>query len=154
MLAESLKKVVEIAGDTTFPASTAILESEESADLEYNKDANAIIGWNQPYYSVVWPVNVTQPGKYAISVLQASKQKDEQTFTVSVAGTTLTKQVLVTNNESDFKSVEMGEIDIAQPGGYKLSVQPEKAVDYGNIMALREVTLKRVGDVTPHKEEE
>jgi hypothetical protein len=154
LLAESLKKVVEIAGDTTFPASTAILESEESADLEYDKTANAIIGWNRPYYSVTWPVNVTQPGKYAISVLQASKQDEEQTFSVSLAGATLTKNVLETDSESDFKTVEMGEIDIVQPGGYKLSVQPEKAVEYGDIMALREVTLKRIGDVTPKKEGE
>ena len=149
-LEKDLKKVIAVPADeTTLPTSGAIIHADEAADIEYVKEENAITGWNRDYYAVLWPVKIEQPGKYAVTALTGSNNKQEQSFTVSLAGNTIESDVVNTGSLASFKPVKAGEFDVLSAGYFKLSISGKKMADYGDLMSLREVTIKRIGDVTP-----
>lgn len=151
---KNLKKMISVGeGETTLPASGAIIEADDSADIAYVTKENAITGWNRDYYTIVWPIDVAKAGKYSITALVGSNNKQKQTFTVSVAGNTVEAKVVDTSSPTVFKPIKVGEFDIINPGTFKVEISGKEMATYGDLMSLREITLKRVGDATPDTSE-
>ena len=88
-----------------------------------------------------WDFEVTEPGKYAVEILQGcGKGNGGSTVTFAVGEQVLPVTVQDTGGFQNFVSRAIGEFTFAKPGRYSLSVKPVKKAAKA-VMDLRSVTL-------------
>ena len=149
--------VLELAGDK--PETTEIIARPAKGDgriLMHARDAvvhgltlryepephkDTVGYWTKPDDWVSWDFDVTQPGKYAVEILQGcGKGNGGSTVHFAVGEQVLPVTVQDTGGFQNFVPRTVGEFTFAKPGRYTLSVKPVKKAGKA-IMDLRSVTL-------------
>jgi alpha-L-fucosidase len=121
--------------------------SPDDADLHGSVKVEAQGGqpnlgfWDNAADSVSWKVKFDKPGKFNVSTACASTHEGAQ-FAVEICGQTLVGKPVRTETWSDFKPMNLGQIDVAQPGEQELKVRACDAQSWKAIN-LRAVKLTR-----------
>ncbi|MFT5107159.1 MAG: hypothetical protein ACI9UA_002788 [Pseudoalteromonas tetraodonis] len=134
-----LPNLAKVVDKVTLSAKAGLLDAYV---LKFNEDPKilGVTEWTHPEDRIYWPLRFEKAGTYKVSVVQSSKEKDKDRYEIEVAGETLVGEVETTGSDSKFTTVEVGQISIAEPGGYTLMVSPTKIK--GELMILRSVTLE------------
>jgi alpha-L-fucosidase len=95
--------------------------------------------WDKGDEWVSWKVQFTQPGKFKVSASCACTSGGAE-FVVEVAGQQLTGQPEETEGWDKFKEVNLGEVEVDQPGDQVVNIRPKNASAW-KAMNLRFVKL-------------
>jgi alpha-L-fucosidase len=94
---------------------------------EENQGGEPNLGfWDNPQDSVSWKANFTQPGKFQVTA-NCSTVFAGSEFVVEVAGRSLAGKALQTGAWDKFNVVDLGQIEIKQPGALVVQVRPKSA---------------------------
>ena len=126
-------------GSITLPASQARLHGS-SFQYESGGLLDNIGYWTTPEDWVDLEFKVTEPGRFVLSAVIAAPASGS--FEISVAGQTLRCAAPNTGNYVEFKSVELGRVEIPAAGKAMLAVRPIK--EGWQPMNLKAIRLERV----------
>ncbi|MGI9244886.1 MAG: DUF5077 domain-containing protein, partial [Verrucomicrobiales bacterium] len=136
-----LQDLVTVTNDATLSAEYALLDAF-SAKYDGSPDMLAITDWNHSQDRIYWPVRFEQPGTYSIEITQACKEDDQDEYEVTVADSKLEAKVRATGGDTTFKTFDIGEIEVVEPGGYTLGVAP-KQIRGKMLMNLRKIKIEK-----------
>ena len=102
----------------------------------------AITNWSDPRTWISWDFIVEEPGNYDVKLTQSIDGYGGSTYEVIVGNNVLPGTVLDTRDHDRFIDVELGAVNLPEPGIYTLTVKP-KGVAKTFIMNLRSVTLTK-----------
>ena len=126
-------------GNVTLVPDTAELHGDQIKQEQQGGTPN--IGfWDRSDEWVSWKVQFTQAGSYQVSV-RCSTVNPESEFVLEVAGQQLAGKVSKTGTWADFRSLDLGRLEIKQPGEQIVKVRPRDAKTWKAIN-LASVTLK------------
>jgi arylsulfatase A-like enzyme len=131
-------------GSITLPAKTADIHGVQ---LRYEPlpHKNTLGFWTRAEDWVSWDFDVKKPGTFSIELLQGCGQgQGGSQVEVSVAEQTFPLTVEDTGHFQNFRPHTVGQVKLAQPGRYTLSVKP-RSKRARAVMDLRAVTLWPVG---------
>lgn len=116
----------------------------ETMQLMQMDDVPGFVGnWVDPNESVRWVVEFTQPGDYAVRVLQACPTECAgQDFQVTVGGTVLRSKSRPTADFLDFQPYDLGSFHVEQPGRAIVEIGTGGALKCP-LMNLHAIELKR-----------
>jgi len=127
-------------GTLTLSADTAQLHGDQIRQEEQGGQPS--IGyWDRADEWVSWKVQFTQAGTFKVSACCATVHSDSE-FVVEVAGQQVTGKVAQTEGWADFRVLDLGQVDVKQPGEQVVKVRPRDA-DTWKAINLRSVTLTR-----------
>lgn len=89
--------------------------------------------------SIYWNLYVTTPGKYNVTLYQACpKDKAGSRYELQISGSNLKGVIQATNDWNDYTGIELGMINISQPGTQKFIFAPRQIMhgDLGNIKGI------------------
>jgi alpha-L-fucosidase len=98
--------------------------------------------WDRADEFVSWKVQFPKPGKFQVSVAVATIHPTTE-FVVEIAGQKLVGQAPQTGNWAEFRSRNLGQVEITQPGEQIITVKPKDPQSW-KAMNLRAVKLDRV----------
>ena len=128
-------------GTLTLGAAVAELHGDQIKQEEQGGQPN--IGfWDRADEWVSWKAQLPKTGKFKISVSCASLNPDPE-FVVEVAGQKFNAKAPQTGGWDEFKTVEVGQVEIKQAGELAIAIRPRDAQTWKAIN-LREVKLIRV----------
>jgi alpha-L-fucosidase len=113
-------------------------------DAKVEGDAVKNVGfWTNAGDSVIWNLQVDQPGDYAVKLTYACDNgADGSEYTVAVDDSSVKGKVESTGSWGDYKTIDLGTIHVSSGGHKKLIIKPI-SMPHGAVMNLRAVTLKR-----------
>ena len=82
--------------------------------------------WDRPEEWVSWQVKFDQPGKFQVSAACATVHAEAE-FIVEAAGQTLPGKPPRTDGWADFRTVDLGQLEVAQPGVQRIAVRARDA---------------------------
>lgn len=130
----------------TQPASGLLHFAAKDADIEghtaaYEVGKDCIGFWTNAGDSVSWTVKVNRPGKYKVQLTYACEAGSEGSLvSLTAAGKELQFTVEKTGSWSDFKTVDLGEIQLDAAGLTKFMVKARMKPNLA-VMNLRSVRL-------------
>ena len=130
-------------GTITLTAADAEIKGLH-AQLE-NRGGQPNIGWwSEAGDFVQWPVQVTHPGAFKVELAYACEAGSAgNEFAVEVGGQKLVGKVAATRGWDDFNTVELGTIQLDQPGQVPVTVKPSSmGIKGSGLMNLRALILK------------
>ncbi|MBN1442882.1 MAG: glycoside hydrolase family 97 N-terminal domain-containing protein, partial [Planctomycetes bacterium] len=80
--------------------------------------------WFEPRCRAEWVVEIKKPGEFAVSAIAAATG-DGARITVSAAGSALEAAIPSTGDYKKYTTVELGRLDIPQPGRHAVILQPK-----------------------------
>ena len=102
--------------------------------------------WTDPEDTVTWHLDVTSPGTFEVSVTYSAREEWlGKEYVVSVGAERLTAQVEHTGDWYEYKTFEIGTVDLPEPGRYTLQICPASP-SMEDVMYLRSVQLERVSE--------
>jgi len=135
--------LLDAKGTQTLSAQTAELHGNRIKQEEQDGQPN--IGyWDRADEWVSWKVQFTKPGAFVVSAGCATVHADSE-FVVEVAGQQLTGKAPQTNGWADFHVLDLGRIEIEQPGEQVVKVHPRDPNTWKAIN-LRSIDLTQVDD--------
>ena len=141
--AESTVTQPDAHGDFTLLADAAELHGETVNTEERGGQSN--IGfWDKPGDWISWKVNIARPGKYTVSAATATVNPGA-TVAVEVAQGSLAAEIPRTGDWGEFKTTELGQIEIKHPGEQLLKVRAKESSSWKAIN-LRFIKLTRAAD--------
>ena len=127
-------KVVLSAKDVTIHGKTVRYEPQPHK--------NTVGYWTKAEDWVSWDFKVTKPGTFRVEMTQAcGKGSGGSEYQLTVGTQTLTDTVPDTGAFTNFVKRVIGQVKLAEPGDYTLSVKPVKKPGVA-VMDLRAVTLQ------------
>jgi alpha-L-fucosidase len=148
IIGDDLKPAPIVAASAATPAEGGLTLDADSATVHGRKLAKESRGgvsnlgfWDDPAEFVSWVFKCSQPGAFRVSVVYAAAAGDTQ-FVVEAAGQKLVAKVPRTGGWDDFQAVDIGQLEIAQPGEHTVMVGPLNASVW-KPMNLRRVTLHK-----------
>jgi alpha-L-fucosidase len=151
--------VLEISGTPEVDPPVVEQGREGTMDLDYvhaitagraikrfnRKGRFYISKWTSPEDTVTWHLDVTSPGTFLVSVTYSAREEWlGKAWTVSVGSQRLTAQVEHTGDWYEYKTFEIGTIDLPEPGRYTIQICPASPT-VGDMMYLQSAQLARVG---------
>lgn len=135
---EKLESVIRLAdtGLTGLPASQAAYRLGSAL---IHRDG-ALVDWNSPADWASWLVEVPAAGKYEVRIHQSHAGEETGTYEVLLAGTVLPAAVVATGGES--KGFILGEIEVPEPGIYKIFLRPRKLPAQGGLFEVQKLALQ------------
>ncbi len=130
----------EADGSISLPASEAEVNGD-SIRYEKSDDRDNIGSWGNPAETAYWQFTITKPAKFDVTA-QIAAPEGNGSFDIVVGGHTLRCSAPTTSGYGDFKSVDLGTINIPEAGATKLVVQPVK--DGWHSMNLKSIVLKPI----------
>ena len=130
-------------GTITLPAEDAEIKGLR-AQLE-NRGGQPNIGWwSEAGDFVQWSVQVTHPGKFNVELTYACESSSAgNEFAVSVGTQNLTGKVSATQSWDDFTTVQIGTVQLDEPGLAMVAVKPAgMGINGGGLMNLRSMVLR------------
>jgi alpha-L-fucosidase len=124
-------------GSVVLPASEARLHGN---DIKYESGGQRdnLGFWTNPDDWADWTIEITRPGRFAVTGEAASLEK--ASLEVSVGGSLASGAVSVTGDYGKFKVAKLGVLEIAAPGKVTLAVRPVK--DGWHPVNLKAIRLK------------
>ena len=112
-------------GNLTLSADAAELHGDQIK--QENQGGQPNIGfWERAEDWVSWKVQFTKAGTFEVSASCATLHADAE-FTVEVAGQQVTGKVVPTDDWANFHLLDLGKIEIKQPGEQIVKVRPNNA---------------------------
>ncbi|TDU72873.1 serine/threonine protein kinase [Prosthecobacter fusiformis] len=135
-----LTQVLPVApnGTAQLPAEKADYRSDSSIALE--KDI--LINWTQEGDWASWLVEFPQSGPYEIAIYQSHTSDQLGTYEVLLAGQTLLTAAVKTGGASDFKGFVVGNVQVEQPGIYRLRVRAKTIPHEGELFRVQKMVVK------------
>ncbi len=133
---------VQQAADGTLilPAHSASIVGSK-ARIQMSGGIKNIGNWTNPKDSVKWNVIVTQGGRFKVTLTYScAPESAGGKITLNIGPATLEANVGATSGWNDFRTVELGTMEIVQPGQFSCTVQPAGRHS-GGIMNLVSVQL-------------
>ncbi len=131
-----------IDGDIVLPAGAATTWSEKMR-YEPSDEKNCLGFWGDVEDWAEWRFNVHSPGRYKIEVVQGCGEgQGGSKVAVNVASEAFEFEVVDTGGFQNWKTVEIGEIDL-NSGTHHLAIKPIEKADKGTL-DLQKVTLTPV----------
>ncbi len=128
-------------GTLTLSAETADLHGDQIKTEEKSGQTN--IGyWDRADDRASWHVHISAPGTYTIAASISTISPNSE-FVVEAAGQQITAKVTSTGSWDNFVNVEVGRMDIKQPGDFVIIVRPRNATTWMPIN-LRSIVIKPV----------
>ena len=124
-------------GSLTLLASDAKLHGDQIR-FETGERRECLGFWTNPEDWAQWEFTVTRPGKFRATAKAASV--GDSSFTALVGETRLAGQVRSTGDSGNFKTVDLGSVELSKGGCMMVSVRPVK--DGWNPVNLRSIQLK------------
>ena len=110
-----------------------------------DRDGQANLGfWDNPGEWASWRVRVAKPGKYSVSASIATVN-DGSELVIESGGKRISKTLESTGDWGAFKTVKLGDLEIAEPGGQLISARPKDASSWKPIN-LRSLRLQPAGE--------
>lgn len=137
---DKLKQVVTVPpGDrATLPAEKA--DYRLGSSLVFEEDA--LIYWTQEGDWASWLVELPRNGEYEIAIYQAHSNDQLGTYEILLAGQTLLTSVVKTEGKTDFKGFVIGNIQVDEPGIYRLRVRAKTVPAEGTLFRLQRLVVK------------
>jgi HEAT repeat protein len=133
------KRVVMAGGEVTLTADKA--DFDRSAPLLLSD--GALSGWENAGIWVSWLVEVPEAGRFTVEVAQASEAEEAGSYEVLVAGQKLLSRSMKTKGAKDFQKFEVGQVEIASAGTYRLVLRAKQVPNGESLFRLRQVSLRR-----------
>lgn len=130
-------------------ADRSVALDAADADVEghtarYESDKKAIGFWTDSKDKVAWAFRLEKPGRFAVDVTLACEPGNEGTAFEVAAGTERVSGIVpATKGWSDFITLNLGEIELNEPGKVKVVVRVAKMATSA-VMNLRSVRLRPV----------
>ncbi|HLH54195.1 MAG TPA: carbohydrate-binding domain-containing protein, partial [Verrucomicrobiae bacterium] len=108
-----------------------------------DRDGQINLGfWDNAAEWVSWMMRVPKPGKYNVSASIATVNEGAQVF-IQSGSATLSKTIESTGDWGNFKTFQLGQLNISEPGGQLLSLRPKDPSSWKPIN-LRTIRLEPV----------
>ena len=129
--------------DSPFELDYAQAVTLGKAVKRYNRDGGFHIAkWTNPSDSVSWRLLVSQTGSYRVSIRYAARNDWRGTkYVVGVGSQFLTAAVVPTGEWYEYKTFELGTVNMPKVGEYVVSIWPAAASDH-NLMYLQSIVLE------------
>ena len=101
--------------------------------------------WDNAADWVCWKVKVDRPGNFTLSVSCATPHADVP-FVVEVAGQELVGKSIATGSWADFRSIELGQVELKEPGEQLVKVRCAMR-RVGNLSTCVTSSLPRKGNI-------
>ena len=127
--------------EKVFSAKNALILGEDS--FNYDESQDSIIGWSNPQYYIVWPVNFSNSGKYELTLNIKKPDGGGGEFEVVLGADIKTSKV---PSGDDFVEINLGEFSVKNSGTYRIIITGLNLEEKdGELMKLRSLTLKKSG---------
>ncbi|HTQ39739.1 MAG TPA: alpha-L-fucosidase [Pirellulales bacterium] len=105
-------------------------------------DVPNIARWTSTRDVISWKVAVDKPGKFDVTLLYSmGADRAGATFSFSTGDQALSGTVEATKNNSDYQTMKLGTLEIAQAGDTSFTIKADKVPSGGAVMNLRNITL-------------
>jgi hypothetical protein len=94
--------------------------------------------WLSASDAVEWPCQLNSPGKFEVSAEVAGPSASE--FVIELGGQQLAAQVPATGSFDKFETVDLGSIDLKEPGKQTATIRPSS--QSWNAINLRRIVLR------------
>jgi alpha-L-fucosidase len=151
--------VLELGGPLLVDPPIVTQGSDSPFELDYLKAVTAgravkrfnragkfhISKWTGPHDSVAWHLLVSQTGRYKVTIrYSARKAWENRRYIVAIGGQSLTGVVGATGEGYQYKTFDLGYVQIPKAGEYTLSIRPAEDSDQ-YLMYFQSLLLEPVG---------
>ncbi|MGQ1784649.1 MULTISPECIES: alpha-L-fucosidase [unclassified Saccharicrinis] len=109
-------------GIVAFMTESAEFENMQGMGIKYNSSKDCIGSWNNEHERVYWTFDIINPATFQVTVKTAGLEDSE--FTIDINGQTRTVKIPATGAYDTFKTLDIGNFKIKEPGSYKISFKP------------------------------
>ena len=125
--------------EKVYSAKNALILGEDS--FNYDETQDSIVGWSNPQYYIVWPINFSSSGEHELTLNVKKPDGGGGEFEVVLGAGVTTSKV---PNSDDFVDINLGEFLVNDPGTYRIIITGLNLEDKdGELMNLRSLTLKK-----------
>jgi len=102
------------------------------------KDGTGVVAWRGKDTFISWDAAIDKAGRQTVWLSQANQGPGGSVFELAIGDRKLTGTIRHTDDWNSYVWVRVGEVEIAKPGKYVVSVKPLKQVDgrLGNVAAV------------------
>jgi alpha-L-fucosidase len=148
--------VMEISGPPSVTRPLMTQGSDSPFELDYLKAVTSgkaekrfnrvggfhISKWTGPEDSVSWRLLLSQTGVYKVRVQYAAREGWEGSkYVVTIGSQSLTAAVEATGDWYEYRTFDLGSVNLSKAGEYAVSVRPATASDH-NLMYFKSLELK------------
>jgi alpha-L-fucosidase len=114
-----------------------------NAVTRYNRSGQFHISkWTQPEDRVRWVVGFSAPGSYRVEITYAAQPDwGGPRFRISMGGQSIVKEVQPTGGWYEYRTFDIGRLQVVKPGNYVVEVRPDAAVGH-YLMYLQSLGLE------------
>ena len=109
-------------GVIAFITESAEFENLHGMGVKYNSSKDCIGSWVNEHERVYWTFAIENAAKFQVTAKTASL--DDSEMTIEVNGQTKTVKVPATGDYGNFKTLQIGDFKINEPGSYKITFKP------------------------------
>ncbi len=119
----------------------------EAAQADFNRGTSlmlvngTLVNWDSSADWASWLVKLPA-GRHTVQVSQANESSEAGSYEVLLAGSKLTAQSTPTGAKDEYKDFEVGKVEVAQPGTYRLTLRVRDLPGGQSLFRLKAVTLK------------
>ena len=135
----ALEKVTEVGAETVLDVEKADFAKAGSLRLV----DGSLVNWLSESDWASWLVEFKEPGKYEISITQASNSKEDGKYEILVAGARLETATVNTGGQDRFQSFVNGKIQVTSPGIHKVWLQPTLMPGEDVLFRLKRLGIKK-----------
>jgi alpha-L-fucosidase len=151
--------VLEIAGQPEVDPLVVTQQGESPVRLDYitavtagkavkrfNREGKFHISkWTGPQDTVTWRMKINKAGRYRVRITYAAQQEWQGgKFRVSIGPDSLTGTVVNTGDWYQYRSFDVGSIELPAAGEYELTIRPESVYQH-YLMYLESIELEPLG---------
>lgn len=129
---------VKATPDGAFDLAAKLAETTKPIQYEPARDC---LGYWTDRASATWRIDIPKAGTYRVSITQACTEIDAGTaYTVSIGDQKLKAAAKATGDWVEFKTFELGEVQLATPGRIEVIIAPDQKPAFA-VMNLRSIQL-------------
>jgi alpha-L-fucosidase len=151
--------VLELSGSLQVSPPIVTQGSDSPFELDYLKAVTAgravkrfnragkfhISKWTGPHDSVTWHLLVSQTGRYKVTIRYSARGAwENRRYIVAIGGQSISGVIGATGEGYEYKSFDLGYVQLRQAGEYTVSIRPAEDSDR-NLMYFQSLSLEPVG---------
>lgn len=138
-------RVLTQSSDSAFGLDAVQGTTAGQAHKRFNRDGGFHVSdWRGPQDSITWHLLVSQTGRYRVTIRYAARsQWARGRFLVALGERQVPAEVQATGEWYQYKSFDLGTVEITKAGEYRVSVRPAAAFDH-NLMYFQSLELRPI----------
>ena len=138
--------IVTQGSDSPFELDYLKAVTEGHAVKRFNRAGKFHISkWTGPHDSVTWHLQVSQTGRYKVTIRYSARSAwANRKYIVAIGGQSLTGMVGATGEGYQYKTFDLGHVEIPKAGEYAVSIRPAEDSDR-YLMYFQSLLLEPVG---------